>query len=617
MKAKTRKKGSPKKRLKVTLIYPPGNYKNSEPIAMPNMSIAVLADGVIKEGHLAVQADIEKQWFGRIKNLLTPRQLSLLDDYDSVLEYVHGRAAKNIAAEFSELTDFLIKECSLERSDLFGISLIDMRTEPLIINFSVLLASGLKARFDAPVAIGSRRVPRDAFMYLMKKYPCFDYGVYAEWGEQALCEIIKDVAGDKAEFIDTVVRKGKTFTDYYSGTETGPDSPARAFTTAYPRRRYSGTVMRPSAPTPHYEKAILDQYSVTDKELFARYNSDYPFIRDLPHKGKKRLLVLYSFEHTCTGTCAFCPNESRDPKSSPSDAKSVDQVIDELFALKEKGVTGVYFMNSAFNNNYKRAEELCEKMIKYRLGLSWVDCANFWAIDERLLDKMKAAGAVKLTFGVETGSPRLLKYIRKNITIEKARRFLEYSNKIGIWNHAELIGGLPTEKPEDVKATIKFVEETKDIVDVYSLHPFYLYREAPFYCEPEKFGLKIKHNPAPPPEHYFSNPVTKVGEFTERFDEAGLTWEEKDRQILESTKAVADTIGRVFSYRVLEWGHAQLLMRLYDEFGHKKKPLIRKMMRILTLRFKPYNLDFFLENFGFNKNRLRLVMPPPEAEKRR
>ena len=616
MKAKTRKVGSRQKRLKITLIYPPGNYKNSEPLAMPNMSIAVLADSVIKEGHQAVQVDIEKQWFHRLKNLLTPRQLALLDDYDAVLEYVNGRAAKRLAAQFRELTDLLIKECALERADLFGMSLVDMRTEPLIINFSALLAFALKARFGAPVAIGGRRIPRDAFMYLLKKYPCFDYGVYAEWGEKALSEIIKAVAGDKAEFVDTVVREGKTFRDYYSGTATRPGAPACGFAATYPRRRYSGTIMRPYAPTPHYERAILEQYKVTDSEIFARYNSDYPFIRDLPREEKKRLLVLYSFEHTCPGACAFCSNESRGDKSSPSDAKSVDQVMDELFALKEKGVTGIYFMNSAFNNNYKRAEELCDKMIKSRLGLSWVDCANLWAIDENLLDKMKAAGAIKLTYGIETGSPRLLKYIRKNITIERARRLLEYSNKIGIWNHVELIGGLPTEKPQDVEATIKFVEETKDIIDVYSLHPFYLYTDAPLYREPEKFGLRIRPNPAPSPEHYFSNPVTKVGEFTERFDEVGgLTWEEKDRQILESAKAVADAIGRTFSYRALEWGHVQLLMCLYDKFGHEKKALIRKIMQILTVRFKPYNLDFFLEKFEFNKNKLRLVLEPPEVEK--
>lgn len=568
---------SGKKRLKVTLIYPPANYKNSETFPFMNMSIAVLAGSLIREGHAAVQADIEKQWFQRIKDLLAPRQLSLINDYDAVLAYVNGRAAKRRAAEFAAITDLLIKECGLGESDLFGITFIDMKAEPLMLNFSALLAFGLKARFGAPVVVGSRRIPPEAFMYIMKRYPCFDYAVYADWGEKALSEIINAVSGKKAEFIDTIVRTGAELETYHNGLK------------------------RPVVPTPHYEKEVIDRYRVDDSEIFSRYNSGYPFIKELLREKGERLVAPYAFELYCPGACAFCENDN----SLPSDAKSPDQVIDELFALKEKGFTGVYFVNSAFNNNYKRAEELCDKMIKYRLGLQWADCANFRTIDENLLDKMRAAGAIKLTYGMETASPRLLKYIQKGSTIEKIRRYLEYSDSIGIWNHLELIGGLPTETPADIEATRKFIEETGDIVEVYSLNPFYLYRNSMFYREAKKFGLAIRPAPAPEAVDYFARPGNKIGEFSEKFDETGgLKWEEKDLQISKSTETLAEAIGRVSSYRAIEWEHIYLLMALYARLGHERKDLIRKLMNILTVKFKPYNLDFFFGKFEFKKHRI-------------
>ena len=71
--------------------------------------------------------------------------------------------------------------------------------------------------------------------------------------------------------------------------------------------------------------------------------------------------------------------------------KSLGEVMDDLGRLKEQGVSGLYIVNSAFNNSYKFASDLCDSMIKARLGLKWVCCANLKCVDRQLLDKMKAA----------------------------------------------------------------------------------------------------------------------------------------------------------------------------------------------------------------------------------
>ena len=575
----------PKKPLKITLVYPPGEQKISEPIPPPNMTIAVLAGALIKEGHEAFQLDAEKDWFDRVQHSFSPEQISLLFDKDAAAAYVSGKAPKKLKLKYDRICALLLKGLKIKKSDLVGITLVDIRAEPLILNFSALLSYAVKKEFNARTVIGYRGLPKEAYFQLMRRYPCFDYGVYAEWGEKALIEIAKDVSGEKAALVGTVARKNGKLRNYPGG----------------------GT-RRPCAPSPRYEDHILKKYTVRDREVLANYNSDFKFIRQLI-SGKKYLVVPYSFELTCPGACAFCENNNK----LPSDIKSADQIIDELSALKEKGATGVYFVNSSFNNNYKRAEDLCDRMIRHKLDLKWFDCANLRVMDEHLLDKMKAAGAVKLAFGVETGSQRLLDYVNKGVTVERARKYLAYSHKIGIWNHVELIAGFPTETARDIEATIRSIDGIKKFVDIYTLNPFYLYPNSRFFREQKKFGVRVI--PYPPLQFMnFFYPLYRIIEqYSLKFDEiGGAKWEEKNEQIIASTRTLARKIDSIATYRAMGNEHLYLLMCLYDKLGHGNKALIRNMVRVLTLKFRPYNLNFFMTDFktSFSKEKdLRIFLP--------
>lgn len=582
---------SPKKRLRITLIYPPGEQKISEPIPPPNMTIAVLAGALIESGHEAFQIDAEKDWFDKVQYSFSREQKSLLYDKDSAGLYINGKADKALAAKYDRICGLLLSGLALKRSDLVGITLVDIRAEPLIINFSALVAHAVKREFKAKTVIGYRGLPKEGFFYLMRRYPCFDYGVYAQWGEKALLEIARDISGEKAGLLGTVARKNGKLRNY-------PERGAR----------------RPSAPRPHYEDQILEKYKADDAKIFSSYNSDFPFVKKLIKKDKDFLVVPYAFELTCPGACAFCENNNK----LPTDIKSTDQIIDELSELKGRGVTGLYFVNSSFNNHYKTAEELCDKMIRHKLNLKWFDCANLRVIDEHLLDKMRAAGAVKLTFGVETGSQRLLNYVNKGVTVGTARKYLEYSHKIGIWNHIELIAGFPTESARDVEATVSSIDDIKDFVDIYTLNPFYLYPNSRFYREQEKFGIKVV--PYPPLQFMnFFYPLYRIVEqYSLKFDEVGgLSWKEKNEQIIASTKALAGKIDSIATFRAIGNEHLYLLMCLYDKLGHENKEMIRKLVRILTVRFKPYNLNFFMDDFrtSFSKQKdLRIFLPIKDTQ---
>ena len=78
---------------------------------------------------------------------------------------------------------------------------------------------------------------------------------------------------------------------------------------------------------------------------------------------------------------------------------------------------------------------------------------------------MKDGGLRLLLVGYESGSPEILKRIKKGITIEQAKEFTKNCKKLGIVIHGTFVLGLPIETPETIEQTIKYAME----LDVFSI----------------------------------------------------------------------------------------------------------------------------------------------------
>jgi radical SAM superfamily enzyme YgiQ (UPF0313 family) len=108
------------------------------------------------------------------------------------------------------------------------------------------------------------------------------------------------------------------------------------------------------------------------------------------------------------------------------------------------------------------------------LGVSW-DCdSRVGNVDEPLLREMAAAGCVKIAFGVETGSPRMLEAVRKNITLPEIEAAFRATRRAGILSAAfVMIGAHPTETAAEVEQTLRLMLRIKpDFVMVYLAVPF-------------------------------------------------------------------------------------------------------------------------------------------------
>ena len=170
----------------------------------------------------------------------------------------------------------------------------------------------------------------------------------------------------------------------------------------------------------------------------------------------------------CPYQCVFCANSlNRQVRY-----RSPQRFVDEVELLHERyGFPGLNFQNDSFTANTKHVTQICEEILKRDIRIRWYCSLRVNNLSRDLLRLMKEAGCVALGYGVETGSDRLLKLIKKGITTDQIRKAIKITKEVG-FNHVSLflMTSLPGQTLKDIRISAKFLSE------IYSL-----LRDAPVY----------------------------------------------------------------------------------------------------------------------------------------
>ena len=117
--------------------------------------------------------------------------------------------------------------------------------------------------------------------------------------------------------------------------------------------------------------------------------------------------------------------------------------------------------------------ELCDKMIKQKMGIIWASAGRVNLVDEELVKKMKRAGCIAINFGIESGSQRILNMIKKGVTVEQASQAIKLTRKIGMPDWMSFMIGFPEETKEDIEETIKFcIDNDIHLVSIFFVTPY-------------------------------------------------------------------------------------------------------------------------------------------------
>jgi len=182
----------------------------------------------------------------------------------------------------------------------------------------------------------------------------------------------------------------------------------------------------------------------------------------------------------CPFDCAYCA--SRNIWGRRVRLRSITSLIRELSLLREEarspeprpGRWVVKVIDDTFTVNKKRTVQLLEAIISEGLTcFEFTGGVRADTLDEELVVKMREANFRRVTLGVESGSPRILKMIRKGETNEDVKRALRLLRVAGIHSHAFFMIGLPGETPEDMELSKKLILEAQpDHVEINMVTPY-------------------------------------------------------------------------------------------------------------------------------------------------
>ena len=226
-------------------------------------------------------------------------------------------------------------------------------------------------------------------------------------------------------------------------------------------------VKRPTSVTQN-----LDDLPIPDRGL-------YDLERYLP-------IFLISTRRGCPFTCAFCNCNYERPdrkRTLPSVQQEINSYIDQygvhLFALADSlpdaQLTG----------------ELCDWLIDSRARTRWTSFARTKYLD-RLYEKMARAGWVSLWFGIESGSEKILRKMKKFYDAQDVRHTIHLAKQAGIKCIGGFIVGFPGEDESTLAETFKLSQELA--LDGVSFSPYVLLPGSPVAERPEAYEVKPYEN---------------------------------------------------------------------------------------------------------------------------
>jgi radical SAM superfamily enzyme YgiQ (UPF0313 family) len=196
----------------------------------------------------------------------------------------------------------------------------------------------------------------------------------------------------------------------------------------------------------------LDSIPIPDRSLvnLELYRGDVEY--GIPLERGERIFRLIA-SRGCKFECTFCARHTtfgRIPRF-----RSAGNVLEEIgLCIRQYGARKLIFMDDTFTADEAFVQELCEGIMREKMDVRW-GCITRVDVPASLMELMRKAGCILLEMGVESGSERVLKSIKKGISVPQAVKAFKTAHALGIKTKVFFIVGFPGETEEDLEESIK------------------------------------------------------------------------------------------------------------------------------------------------------------------
>ena len=225
--------------------------------------------------------------------------------------------------------------------------------------------------------------------------------------------------------------------------------------------------LRDRLTTGHIQGVCSQNYSQENGYCFSMLQDNldsipFPARQDALFPERFSPVAMGSIMHSrgCPWRCGFC--SSRKFWDEKVRFRSPENVMAEIQQVhRDFGIKIFTFWDDAFTADRAMTEKLCEEIIRSRLKIVWRTATRLDLLDDRMLRLMRRAGCVQLELGIESGSERMLRLIRKDIDTHEIPKILERVHQHGIACGVFFMAGFPDETEADILDTLKLMKNIK------------------------------------------------------------------------------------------------------------------------------------------------------------
>jgi hypothetical protein len=194
--------------------------------------------------------------------------------------------------------------------------------------------------------------------------------------------------------------------------------------------------------------------------------------------------------------CSFC-DVSLDYIARYETA-SAELLVDRIEQIvKETGQTGFHFVDEAAPP--KALKALSEELIRRKVHISWWGNIRFEkTFTPELAELLAESGCIAMSGGLEVASDRLLKLMKKGVSVEQVAQVTKGFSEAGILVHAYLMYGFPTQTVQDTVDALEYVRQLFENGCIQSgfFHRFACTVHSPVGLNPKEYGIELI--PLPP-----------------------------------------------------------------------------------------------------------------------
>jgi radical SAM superfamily enzyme YgiQ (UPF0313 family) len=158
----------------------------------------------------------------------------------------------------------------------------------------------------------------------------------------------------------------------------------------------------------------------------------------------------------CPYSCIYCDRRNR--MGNKWRSFSNHRIIAEMRELKNRyGIKEIMFFDDEFITDRRRTIEFCHLLIKEKLKIIWECRSRVDQVNRELLKIMKNAGCYRIRFGFESGDDKILRILKKGITVAQSLKCAEMVKESGIEIFGYFLFGCPGETEKTLQETIQLI----------------------------------------------------------------------------------------------------------------------------------------------------------------